>query len=136
MLFTRENTITLDAALRDLNSTDPRVRAAAADALGDVREGSDRTRARQGLESVLDDGRFEVRCAAALALGDLGDADAVDALLARVQDSHPEARQAAVIALGKLGNPAAVAPLLAALTEGPPEVRFQAARSLAELDPV
>jgi HEAT repeat protein len=135
MLFTRENSITLDAALRDLHSTDARVRAAAADALGDVPEGADRRRARLGLESVLDDGRFEVRCAAALALGDLGDAGAVDALLARVEDSHPEARQAAVIALGKLGNAQAIPALLAALSAGPPDVRFQAARSLAEIDP-
>jgi HEAT repeat protein len=130
----RANTITLEAALRDLGSKDARVRAAAADALGDAPE-EDRGRARAGLTRVLDDVRFEVRCAAALALGDLGDLEAVDALLKQLDDAHAEARQAAIIALGKLGNRAAVAPLLRALTDGPPDVRFQAARSLAELDP-
>ncbi len=131
----RSHTITFEAALRDLGSQDPRVRAAAADALGDTPESEDRARARVGLEGVLADARFEVRCAAALALGDLGELEAITALLALLDDAHPEARQAAVMALGKLGNPAAFAPLALALTDGPADVRFQAARSLAELDP-
>jgi HEAT repeat protein len=135
LLFRRQNTITFEAALRDLRSKDPRARAAAADALGDVAGGPDRERARVGLESVLADERFEVRCTAALALGDLGLTAAVDALLARLDDSHPQARQTAIIALGKLGDARAFEPLAAVLRSGPPDVRFQAARSLAELDP-
>jgi HEAT repeat protein len=134
MLFPPSRDMSFDAALRDLSSTDPRVRAAAADALGDTPAGADRARAVAGLELVLDDGRYEVRCAAALALGDLEDHAAVPPLLAHMQDGHPEVRQAIIIALGRLGDPRAVEPLIAAISEGPPDVRFQAVRSLAELD--
>jgi HEAT repeat protein len=133
MLF-RAPEITLDAAIRDLGSADPRVRAAAADALGDVPEKEDRARAAQALRTVLADPRFEVRCSAALALGDLQEPSALDALVALIRDEHPAVRQAAVIALGRLGDMRAFEPLVAALREGPPDVRFQAAASLVDVD--
>jgi HEAT repeat protein len=134
MLFPASREMTFEAALRDLGSTDVRVRVAASDALGNV-EGAERVRAAAALVPLLDDERHEVRVSAALALGDLGETTAVPALVEHLEDGHREARQAIVIALGRLGDKRAVAPLVAALAEAPADVRFQAVRSLAELDP-
>ena len=47
--------ITLDAAVRDVGSNDPRVRAAAADALGDVTGEEERRRAVPALLPLLDE---------------------------------------------------------------------------------
>src|SRR5688572_23816004 len=90
--------ITFEAALRDLASKDGRVRAAAADALGDLPDDvaeSDRVRARTALIGGLSDARFEVRVTAALALGTLGGDDAIPGLLGALRDDNSEVRQAA-----------------------------------------
>lgn len=134
MLFQRQQSISFDAALRDLGATDFRARVAAADALGDVPDEADRPRAAQALHAALGDARFEVRRSAALSLGELGGAADIDALAARLGDDHAQVRQAAAIALGRLGDERAFAPLTEALREGPPDVRFQAAPSLVEID--
>jgi HEAT repeat protein len=126
--------LTLDAAVRDVRSKDPRVRAAAANALGDASE-EDRPRAAEALMGVLSDDRYEVRVAAALALGDLGDRSAVEPLIEKLEDVHSEVRQSAAIALGRLGDERGFAPLAAALAEGSADLRFQAAASLVEIDP-
>jgi hypothetical protein len=131
----RSSTITFEAALRDLASPRDRVRAQAANALGDVTAADERARAVPALIRVLDDPRPEVRAEAALSLGDLDREDAVPALVARFADAAPAVRQAAIIALGRLGFASAFAAVARALTEGPPDVRFQAATSLAEIDP-
>lgn len=130
----RSNTITFEAALRDLGSPRPAVRAQAAHALGDVTEPAERARAVRALIQTLGDPRPEVRTEAALALGELGSEDAVSPLVARVGDGEPAVRQAAIIALGRLGLASAFEPLASALVDGPPDVRFQAATSLAEID--
>lgn len=130
----RSNTITFEAALRDLGSPRPAVRAQAAHALGDVTAPAERARAVRALIQALGDLRFEVRAEAALALGELGSEDAVSALVARFEDGAAAVRQAAIIALGRLGLASAFEPVARALAEGPPDVRFQAATSLAELD--
>jgi len=130
----RSNTITFEAALRDLGSSRPAVRAQAAHALGDVTAPAERARAVTALIQALGDLRFEVRTEAALALGELGSEDAVPALVARFDDGAAAVRQAAIIALGRLGLASAFEPVARALVQGPPDVRFQAATSLAEID--
>jgi HEAT repeat protein len=130
----RSNTITFEAALRDLGSPRPAVRAQAAHALGDVTAPAERARAVTALLQALGDPRFEVRAEAALALGELGSEDAVSALVAHFDDTAAAVRQAAIIALGRLGLASAFEPVARALAEGPPDVRFQAATSLAEID--
>ncbi len=128
-------TITFEAALRDLNSKDARVRAAAAHALGDVTEAEHRRKAVPALIDRLRDERAEVKAEAAFSLGELESEAAVEPLVTRLEDGDMRVRQAAAIALGKLGFRAGFAPLQKALAEGPPDLRFQAATSLAEIDP-
>jgi HEAT repeat protein len=128
-------TIELDAAVRDLQHKDRRVRVRAADALGDADE-EQAERARSALRAALRDDDGEVRYSAALALGELHDHEAVDPLVEQMRgDGHPLARQGAVIALGAIGDARAGAPLIEALRSGAPDVRFQAALSLAQIDP-
>jgi HEAT repeat protein len=122
-----------EAALRDLGSENPAVRAAAAAALGQIGRGLEE-RVCPALRARLADDRSEVRYAAALSLGELGDRTALDTLVAQLEgDGNPLAREAAAIALGLLGDPLAAEPLLHALVDGPPEVRFQAATSIVEV---
>jgi HEAT repeat protein len=128
------STITTDAALRDLASPRPRVRAAAASALGDS-EPARRTEVVAALVRAIDDHEFDVRAAAALSLGDLGDATAIEVLILRLDDGVPAVRQCAAVALGRLRARPALEPLRHALAAGPPDLRFQAATSLVEIDP-
>jgi HEAT repeat protein len=61
---------------------------------------------------------FKVRATAAVALGRLGDADALDYLsVALSRDNHFAVRAAAASALGRLQTPGGVPPLLTALVE-------------------
>ena len=92
-------TITTDAALRDLASDKPRVRAAAAVALGGV-EPERAAEAAGALIRAVDDGDFDVRASAILSLGELGDQRAVAPLVKRLDDGAPSVRQNAAIALG------------------------------------
>ena len=128
------STITLDAALRDLAQGSPKARAAAAHALGDVSDPTEKRRAVEALVRALDDDRLEVRAEACASLGDLGDASALPMLIRRLDDGAPPVRQNAAIALGALAAPEGFEPLAQALREGPADLRFQAATSLAEID--
>ncbi len=130
-----QQTITFDAALRDLASGSAKARALAAHALGDVTEPGDKRRAVDALVRALDDDRGEVRAEACSSLGELGEPAALPHLVKRLDDGIPEVRQNAAIALGTLRLPDAFEPLALALREGPADLRFQAATSLAELDP-
>jgi len=128
-------TIELDAALRDLQHKDRRARVRAADALGDVDDEQAQS-ARPALRAALRDDDGEVRYSAALALGELHDHEAIDALVEQMRgDGNPLARQGAVIALGAIGDARAGEALIEALRSGAPDVRFQAALSLVQLDP-
>jgi len=128
------STITLDAALRDLTQGSPKARTAAAHALGDVEEPTERRRAVEALMRAIEDDRPEVRAEACASLGDLGDASAVPLLVRRLDDGVAGVRQNAAIALGSLAHPDGFAPLAQALVDGPADLRFQAATSLAEID--
>jgi HEAT repeat protein len=127
-------TITLEAALRDLAQGSPKSRAAAAHALGDVEEPTERRRAVEALIAAIEDDRPEVRAEACSSLGELGDAGALAGLIRRLDDGVAGVRQAAAIALGSLGHAEGFAPLAEALRTGPADLRFQAATSLAEID--
>lgn len=128
-------TITFEAALRDLEHRDPRVRAAAAHALGSVHDPDEARRAAGALVRALEDPRSEIRATAAMSLGELRDPDAREALELRLDDGDAAVRQTAAIALGRVGDAAALPALRRALESGPADLRFQAATSLVELDP-
>jgi HEAT repeat protein len=130
------STITFDAALRDLAQGSPKARTAAAHALGDVSDPTEKRRAVDALVRALDDDRPEVRAEACASLGDLGDPSSHAMLIRRLDDGSPAVRQNAAIALGTLAHPDGFAPLVQALREGPADLRFQAATSLAEIDQV
>jgi HEAT repeat protein len=130
------STITFDAALRDLAQGSPKARTAAAHALGDVSDPTEKRRAVDALLRALDDDRPEVRAEACASLGDLGDASAHAMLIRKLDDGSPAVRQNAAIALGTLAHPDGFEPLVQALRDGPPDLRFQAATSLAEIDQV
>ncbi len=118
---------TLEAALRDVSSPKPAVRA---DALRDLcRYGEDqRERVVRALESALrEDEAAPVRSAAALGLADLEAREALPTLLVAVEDDDPHVRQMAITALGEIGDPRATERLRRALADTRPEVRFQAA---------
>jgi HEAT repeat protein len=129
------NTITLEAALRDLASGSPKARAAAAAALGDVTDPAEKRRAVDALVRALDDDRPEVRMEACAALGELGEPGPLPLIVKRLDDSTPAVRQNAAIALGSLGHADGFDPLATALRDGPPDLRYQAATSLVEIDP-
>jgi HEAT repeat protein len=128
-----QNEITPEAALRDLDHSEPRVREQAAAALG-YAPPSAREAAVSGLRRALRDEYGAVRYAAALSLGELEDRGAFEPLCDQLEDGDAMARQAAAIALGRIGDPRAFDPLARALENGPAEVRFQAVASLVELD--
>jgi serine/threonine protein kinase len=64
--------------------------------------------------TALSDGNASVRAAAATALGDLGDAGAIDLLIGRLKDGDVAVRQAVVRALGALKAKKAIGPLVEA----------------------
>jgi HEAT repeat protein len=91
------------------------------------------------LIAALQDPSPKVAGFAASGLGELGDADAVDPLLAlfeRLPDNRDEAKARVAEALGKLGDPRAIAPLSASLEaiSDPGYVRW-AAPALRRLQP-
>jgi HEAT repeat protein len=136
-------TITFEAAMRDLSGDSWKGRVNAARALGDVAAPVERARAIAALVRAVADDRPEVRAEACCSLGALyantdataGSAELVAVLVSRLDDGVPVVRQNAAIALGSLHHADAFAPLATALRDGPPDLRFQAATSLAEIDP-
>ncbi|MBP9087795.1 MAG: HEAT repeat domain-containing protein [Kofleriaceae bacterium] len=154
------STITLAAALRDLQHGSAKARAVAAHALGDVN--ADLPTVTKALLAALDDLHALVRAEAVASLAQLwsggtavrssgaGPARARGAFLdaattvpayvmaaicKRLSDGDPAVRQNAAIALGTIGDPAGFAPLAEALATGSADVRFQAVTSMVEIAP-
>ncbi len=88
----------VDLLLEDMRHAEPRIRMAAAHALGNIRD----IRAVEPLITALADGEPGVRMTAAQALGDIGDTRAVEPLLAVLHDVEPRVRLAAAQALGDI----------------------------------
>ncbi len=129
------STLTFEAAMRDISrASSPKARVLAAQALGDVKDPTEKRRAVEALIVALEDDHPEVRMEAASSLGELRDPSAVPALVKRLDDGTAPVRQHAAIALGTIGHRDAFEPLVEALAKGPPDLRFQAATSLVELD--
>ncbi len=118
-----------DKVLPWLAESEPRLRLAAAEALG--RQPA--ARAVVQLGRTLSDSDPQVRAAAARALGASESADAVLPLLGRLDDSVPEVRQEVVSALARLGDARAVVPLIGKVEDARPGVRRAVARALGEL---
>lgn len=122
-----------EAALRDVRAETPRSRVAAAESLAEAKE-ADRERARVALTTLSADAEPEVRFAALAALGKVGDASSLDAVLARFDDEAPFVREVAVIVAAQIGDVRAGARIRRAVSDAHPSVRFQALVSLAELE--
>lgn len=104
------------------------VRMAAAKALGLLRS----PRALKALEESLDDD-LTVRCRAITALGDIGDASCLPALLAMLRDPTPEVRYHASQSLGAIGHQNSRKPLEELLGDDNAMVRRGAAKALVKL---
>jgi HEAT repeat protein len=108
---------------------DPRVRARAARACGDIGD----PRATGDLAELLSDPRAGVRREAAQALGQIGNRQALEALLDLYDDDDERVRRIAVGAFGEFDNDRPVDPLAKALGDGSPTVRRAAVYSLVQL---
>lgn len=76
---------------------------------------------------------YDVREDAADALGEIGDARAVEPLIAALGDPDDDVREAAAEALGNIGDPRAADPLRAALNDPVGGVRTEAEKALGRL---
>ncbi len=76
---------------------------------------------------------WDVRTAAAIALGEIGDTRAVEPLSAWLKHEWSHVREAAAKALGEIGDPRAVEPLTAALKDKDINVRRVAAKALGDI---
>jgi len=133
----------LDPLLALLHDEQPEVRQCAVLALAWMTEGratrrfvhAHRRLVQGPLIQALADQESKVRAAAAQALGDWGDVQAVEPLLELVQDEDPEVRRQVVEALGYLKDERAVEPLLNAFfTDDDERVRAFAAQSLGNFE--
>ncbi|MBI1349102.1 hypothetical protein GC163_22765 [bacterium] len=104
------------------------VRMAAAKALGLLRS----PKALPVLEEALDD-ELTVRCRCISALGDIGDASTLPALLAMLRDTTPEVRYHASQALAEIGHQNSRKPLEDLLSDENLMVRRGAAKALVKL---
>lgn len=119
----------LEALLDRLGGSDPRVRQAAAEALGALKD----PRAVEPLIARLSDDHAEVRRNAAAALGDLRDPYSLEPLLVSLTDKDHDVRLAAASALQKLRDPRALGPLLSMLNAAEAYLRQAAAWALGDL---
>lgn len=125
---------TYAAALRDLTSSKPAVRASAAADLLSV--GTDTPRASaDALAPLLDDRDASVRTAALTTLGALDARHLLDAIAARLDDDESTVRQMAAVALSDLGGDRALEALRAALRHRHEDVRYQALLGIVRAAP-
>lgn len=155
----QETLVPLERALS--SDTDPRVRVAAASALGEISAAT----SLRALGGALDDADITVRRAAASALGELDDSHiappnlvkalsstdpelrhlaaaslcsiadptTTPALIGLLADPDAELRKNAIEALGNIGSPSAISGLTKALGDKDPHVRRAAAEALGEI---
>jgi len=74
-----------------------------------------------------------VRSRAAMAMGRIQDATAVEDLVQALKDKLPEVRESAAFALGQIGSPSATKALIGRLADKSPEVRVAAAEALGKV---
>lgn len=129
---------------------DPRVRAAAIDALDrrgpeaveafleeavDVPAGdasADWVRAKAFVRA-LDRDPPELRMAAASVLGHIGERKTVDPLASRLEDDNSDVRERVAMALGRVGHPSAIGALADLASDPAPAVRREAAEALGAI---
>jgi HEAT repeat protein len=129
---------TVAACEIDLLSEDAAVRKAVTVDLGRFSDDSERPRRVGLLVGALTDQNSEVRRQALLSLADLGDSQAVPAILSLLTDVEIGVRQIAVLALGELAQPddAEVLGRLATLLRaGDASIRYQALLARCHLAP-
>ncbi|MDX2273428.1 MAG: HEAT repeat domain-containing protein [Cyanobacteriota bacterium] len=118
-------------AARDNNA---RVRYAAISQIGTLTLGDPSAALALLQQSLKEDPEFDVRAAAAAALGDLKQPQALTDLLEAYQrESEWLVQFSIVAALGELGNPEAVETLMQALDQGSDLIRTAAAAALGDL---
>ena len=118
--------------VEQLRAADPLVRAYAARQLGS--RGPAAMTAAMVLRTALADPYWEVRTDAAQALGAMGDREAIEPLIERLErDEVWSVRARAATALGALGDRRATSPLRAALGDMASFVRRAAAVALGEI---
>lgn len=86
-----------------------------------------------GLVEALRNEDRDVRRSAARALGQIGDARAVEPLITALRDESWGVRRDAAKALGRIGDARAVEPLLGALRDEDSNVRREAAKALVTM---
>lgn len=109
---------------------DPATRCWAIHALGNLRE----ARAVEPLCRLLQEGEWNVRRSAAVALWEIGDVRSTEVLLPALEDEESSVREYAALALGRLQEPCAIEPLLGLLwNDSDCGVRSRAARALGAI---
>ena len=93
----------------------------------------EREKAVELLIKALKDSDSDVREAAALALGKIGDKRTVEPLIKALKDSNRWVCAFAALALGKIGDKRAVGPLIKALKDSNKAVRNAAVWALGEI---
>ncbi|WP_165394723.1 HEAT repeat domain-containing protein [Methanofollis fontis] len=122
----REDPAAIEPLRSALSDPEPGVRWVAMEALGAIGRP-----ALPVLIELLASDDVDVRWGAAIALGDIGDREAVEALAARLEDTDRYVRTRAALALAAIGGPAL--PALAAVVEGgSAEGRWAAALALGK----
>jgi hypothetical protein len=86
----------------------------------------------RALINALSNRDAEVRFRSAIALGELGDSEAVEALSGALKDEDSGVRWEAAEALGKIGAPA-IDPLIEALMDDDDDIRWRAAIALGDI---
>lgn len=119
----------VDPLIRSLRDPDLKVRAAAAESLGEIAD----QRAKLHLLELLKDDEPDVRVASILALSYLHDVEIIAILIEQLSDSHFRVVNAAIEALVRIGVPAQPA-LARALDNSSISIRTNAVVALGKMD--
>jgi len=139
--YVREHAIDALGQIGDPRAVEPLI-AILDDENWDVRAAAARALGQIGIPAVerlitaLTASNEYVRGAVAQALGQIGDVRAVEPLIATLDDENWDVRAAAVGALGQIGDPRAVESLIAALKQRDRNVRGAVAKALGQIGDV